>query len=259
MIGSTIPQLQRLSAAARAVESLAAMLPRVETASVDHPGAPKTIPNSIRFEQVEFEYGHSSEVTVVGPFTFEIQTSRLVLIAGRNGAGKTTLVKLLTGLYVPTRGRILVDGQAVNAQSYRSYRELFSAIYVDDFLLRDNVRLHAASQELVDRMLFDMELERKVRFVGGRFSTQQLSSGQRKRLALIEAMIEPTSFLVCDEWDDTQDASFRAKFFHDIVPKLTAAGKAVIVVSHNPQYAECADVVIEVRGRGDVGAAKQAG
>jgi putative ATP-binding cassette transporter len=64
---------------------------------------------------------------------------------------------------------------------------------------------------------------------------------------------------VCDEWDDTQDASFRAKFFRDIVPKLTAGGKAVIVVSHNPQYAECADLVIEVSARRDMGSARQAG
>ena len=94
-----------------------------------------------------------------------------------------------------------------------------------------------------------MELESRVVFADGKFSTQRLSTGQRKRVALIEAMLEPKPFLVCDEWDDTQDVRFREKFYFEIVPRLKAAGKTVVVVSHNPRFADYADSLIEVRSR----------
>ena len=249
MIGSAIPQLQRLAAAASAVETLAATLPAAEPV-MDAPPRPfSTSPGSIQLDGVEYAYDGAGGSPKVGPFSFEIESGDLVLISGHNGAGKTTLVKLLTGVYAPTRGKILVDGREIDPASRSAYRQLFSAVYVDDFLLRQNIRLRSVPPAQIDALLKEMELDSRVKFVDGSFSTQRLSTGQRKRLALIEAILEPKPFLVCDEWDDTQDTRFRQKFYCDIVPRLKAAGRTVVVVSHNPQFREHADSVVEVRSR----------
>ena len=249
MIGAAIPQLQRLAAAAMAVETLAATLPAAEPV-IDAPPRPHwTSPRSIRLQGVEYAYDGAVGSPKIGPFSFEIASGDLVLISGQNGAGKTTLVKLLTGVYAPTRGKIIVDGLTIEPASRSAYRQLFSAVYVDDFLLRENVRLRAVPKAQIDALLKEMELDSRVEFVDGKFSTQRLSTGQRKRLALIEAMLEPKPFLVCDEWDDTQDTRFRQKFYRDIVPRLKAAGRTVVVVSHNPQFTDHADSVIEVGSR----------
>lgn len=249
MIGSAIPQLQRLGAAAKAVEALSATLPAAEASIEAGAQAISAKPSSIRFEGVEYSYEGATGTTLIGPLTFEVGVGKLVIVSGRNGAGKTTLVKLLTGLYAPISGTIRVDGREIDAGLQSAYRQLFSAVYVDDFLLRENVALRTVPQPEIDAYLKDMELDSRVAFVDGKFSTQRLSTGQRKRLALIEAMLERKPFLVCDEWDDTQDTRFREKFYREIVPRLKAAGSSVVVVSHNPQFTVLADVVIEVNSR----------
>lgn len=252
MIGSSIPQLQRLGAAAKAVEGLSATLPVAEASIEASAGAISTKPSSIRFESVEYAYNGATGTTLVGPLTFEFGAGKLVIVSGQNGAGKTTLVKLLTGLYAPTRGTIRVDDREIDVGLQSAYRQLFSAVYVDDFLLRENITLCTVPQPEIDAYLKDMELDSRVAFVDGKFSTQRLSTGQRKRLALIEAMLARKPFLVCDEWDDTQDTRFREKFYREIVPRLKAAGSSVVVVSHNPQFTALADVMIEVNSRNTV-------
>lgn len=249
MIGSAIPQLQRLGTAAAAVETLAARLPAAEIVPVAFSEYLPESPRSVQFERVEYSYDEPANGPTVGPFSFEIGIGNLVVVSGHNGAGKTTLVKLLTGVYAPTRGIIMVDGRVIEPASRAAYRRLFSAVYVDDFLLRENIRLRNVPEAEVGALLKEMELESRVVFADGKFSTQRLSTGQRKRVALIEAMLEPKPFLVCDEWDDTQDVRFREKFYFEIVPRLKAAGKTVVVVSHNPRFADYADSLIEVRSR----------
>lgn len=86
-----------------------------------------------------------------------------------------------------------------------------------------------------------MGLAQKVAFADGRFSTQDLSTGQRKRLAMIVTLLEDREICFFDEWAADQDANFRAAFYTEILPELKRRGKTVVVVTHDDRFWHLAD------------------
>ncbi len=78
------------------------------------------------------------------------------------------------------------------------------------------------------------------------WSTTDLSQGQRRRLALIDAITEGKPILVFDECAADQDPEFRAKFYRQIVPELKATGFTLVIVSHDDRYFDVADRIIEL-------------
>ncbi|MBH9340157.1 cyclic peptide transporter, partial [Pseudomonas aeruginosa] len=80
----------------------------------------------------------------------------------------------------------------------------------------------------------------------GNFSTPDLSTGQRKRLALINAWLEERPVLVFDEWAADQDPAFRRVFYTELLPDLKRQGKTIIVISHDDRYFEMADQLIRL-------------
>ena len=81
-----------------------------------------------------------------------------------------------------------------------------------------------------------MELADKVGFTDGAFTTQALSTGQRKRLALVVALLDDRDILVFDEWAADQDAHFRHRFYTEWLPRLKQDGKTVLAVTHDDRY-----------------------
>ena len=96
------------------------------------------------------------------------------------------------------------------------------------------------------RLLRQMELREKTDFAGGRFTTVALSTGQRKRLALISALLEDREIYVFDEWAADQDVHFREYFYKTILADLKAAGKTIIAVTHDDRYWGLADRILKV-------------
>jgi putative pyoverdin transport system ATP-binding/permease protein len=78
------------------------------------------------------------------------------------------------------------------------------------------------------------------------FSTIDLSAGQRKRLALVHALLEQRPVMMFDEWAADQDPTFRRVFYTAFLPELKRQGKTLIVVSHDDRYFEIADRVIRL-------------
>jgi ABC-type siderophore export system fused ATPase/permease subunit len=87
-------------------------------------------------------------------------------------------------------------------------------------------------------------MQNKVSVSDGVFSDLNFSTGQRKRLALLVALLEKKKFIVLDEWAADQDPEFRQEFYQQIIPKLRTLGKTVIAITHDDQYYELADQVI---------------
>ena len=85
------------------------------------------------------------------------------------------------------------------------------------------------------------ELESKVSIVENKFSTIKLSMGQRKRLALIQALLENKPIIVLDEWAADQDPYFREKFYNVILPLIKKEGKTIIAITHDDKYFYAAD------------------
>ena len=82
---------------------------------------------------------------------------------------------------------------------------------------------------------------------GGIFSTTtRLSRGQQKRLALLVALLEDRPFYVFDEWAADQDPHFKNIFYSELLPELKAAGKAVLVITHDERYFPLADRLLHL-------------
>src|SRR5690606_984657 len=96
--------------------------------------------------------------------------------------------------------------------------------------------LENVDREEVIRLIEEMGLSGKVSYDNGQFTELNLSTGQRKRLALIVALLEDRPVYVFDEWSAEQDAQFREYFYTRILPGLQAKGKTVIAVTHDERF-----------------------
>jgi cyclic peptide transporter len=201
---------------------------------------------SIELNGVTFQYKseEESERFSVGPVDIKIAKGETVFIIGGNGSGKTTLAKLLTGLYIPDKGTITVDGNEISNHRLGEY---FSVVFSDFYLFEKlyDVDL-AGKQEEVDRHLELLRLREKVSLDTEGFSTLDLSGGQRKRLALLQCYLEDRPVYLFDEVAADQDPEFRKFFYRQLLPKMKEEGKIVIAITHDDHYFDVADRVIKM-------------
>lgn len=178
----------------------------------------------------------------LGPIDVTLRPGEVVFLVGGNGSGKTTLALLLMGLYTPEKGAIRLNGEAVTEANREYYRQHFAAVFSDFYLFEsllgfENRELDAKAREY----LAQLQLDHKVKIEDGRFSTLNLSQGQRKRLALLVAYLEDRPCYVFDEWAADQDPVFKRIFYTEILPSLKARGKTVVVITHDDGYFHVAD------------------
>lgn len=182
----------------------------------------------------------------VGPVDFELKRGQVTFITGGNGSGKTTFIRMLTGLYELQAGQLILDGQPLNERSLTAYRSLFTAVFADFHLFKQLYGIHNTSQKEIDEWLTFLEMNTKVAVVDGEFSTIDLSSGQRKRLALLSTILENRPVYIFDEWAADQDPIFRRKFYEQVLPRLKARGNTVIAITHDDAYFHLADVHLKM-------------
>ncbi|SEM29109.1 putative ATP-binding cassette transporter [Pseudomonas sp. NFIX51] len=217
---------------------------------LDATEAPKPVVHSLELRGVSYSPPavEGSEPFHLGPIDLDIKQGDIVFIVGENGCGKTTLIKLLLGLYQPQAGEIRLNGEAVTDLARDDYRQLFTTVFADYYLFDDLVQgggqqsLDSASQYL-DRL----EIAHKVSVKDGAFTTTDLSTGQRKRLALVNAWLEGRPVLVFDEWAADQDPAFRRIFYTELLPDLKRLGKTIIVISHDDRYFDIADQLVRMK------------
>ena len=136
---------------------------------------------TIEARDMEFRYAVNGKGQAfrVGPLRLTITSGEVLFIVGGNGSGKSTLLRVLTGLYAPSRGSLVVDGIAVQPPNVQAYREMISAIFSDFHLFKKLYGMAGVDDAAVRRLLEQMQLDRKTSFSNQRFSTQDLSTGQR--------------------------------------------------------------------------------
>jgi len=167
----------------------------------------------------------------------------VVFLIGANGSGKSTLAKIITGIFTPTTGTVQVDGQIVDSKNNAEYRQLFSAIFSDQHLFKQLIGYQGDEPDttLVTDWLHKLNLQDKLNISDHKLSTDKLSQGQRKRLAMLIAVAEQKDILLLDEWAADQDPAFRRVFYQTLIPELKALGKTLFIISHDDGYFEHAD------------------
>ena len=210
----------------------------------------------VEFAGLEFRYPDAPGAPgfAVGPLDLTLEPGTLVFVVGGNGSGKTTLMKLLLGLYPPTRGSIGLDGRAVHHGRFQALRDRFTAIFGSAYLFDRLYGLPAARDTArVEALLERFGILDVVGFDGERFGALDLSSGQAMRLAMVVALLEERPLCVFDEWTANQDPQMTRTYYEELLPGLVAAGRTVIAVSHDDRFFPLADVCIRLdRGRVEV-------
>jgi ATP-binding cassette, subfamily B, bacterial len=233
---------------------------RLSGGTADVEGVPRS---EIRFEHVTFGYGSRP---VLRDLDLTIEAGRSLAIVGLNGAGKTTLVKLLTRLYEPQAGRILLDGRDLVDYPVRRWRRRVAAIFQDfvhyDLPVRDNVGFgavellqddarirsaldRAGALALVDELPHGIETTLSREYADG----AELSGGQWQRIAIARALMAVeggASVLVLDEPTANLDVRAEAAFF-DRFLELTR-GLTTILISHRFSTVRRADRIVVLEG-----------
>ena len=214
--------------------------------------APREVEKLYDFRMIDFidmEYVYRDEegypLFPFGPVTLSIKREEILFIVGENGSGKTTLLKLLSGLYFPHKGKIRVDGEVIPIQAYGPYRNLFATVFSDFHLFDKLYGLDAVEDRQVEDWLKRMQLEKKTSCWNQVFSTLTLSTGQRKRLAFIAALLENRPIYIFDELASDQDPEFRRVFYEEVLPDLKRKGKTILAVSHDDRFWHVADRVVK--------------
>lgn len=225
--------------------------------------APNAAERGIRFEGVGFRYPDQSRWALQGIDLF-IPDGQSLALVGHNGAGKTTFIKLLTRLYEPTEGRILLDGRDLRDWDPDALRRRIGVVFQDfnqyQLKLRENVGLgsidHLADEPRIQRAVEHGGAAEVLTVVPGGLEAQlgrwfkdgvELSGGQWQKIALARAfMREEADILVLDEPTAALDAEAEHAVFERF--RALARGRTTIVISHRFPTVRMADRIVVIEG-----------
>ena len=233
------------------------MQPRVES-KANGPPAPHPVLRGFEFRNVSFTYPGTSR-RILSNFSFTLFPGERVALIGENGQGKTTVVKLITRLYDPTEGQILLDGIDLREYDLASLHSEIGVIFQDfmryEMTARENIIVgridvphspeeieYAAKKSLADDVVaklqggYDQMLGR--RFEGG----VDLSGGEWQKLALARAYLRDAQLLILDEPTASLDARSEFEVFQRFA-ELTC-GKMALLISHRFSTVRMADRIV---------------
>jgi ATP-binding cassette subfamily B protein len=233
----------------------------MEPAVKSRPGGlpiPRPVMLGFEFQNVSFAYPGTTR-RVLDRFSFKLQPGERVALIGENGQGKTTIVKLITRLYDPTEGRVLLDGVDLRDYDLADLHAEIGVIFQDfmryEMTARENIAIgrvelehameeidYAAEKSLASEVVaklpggYDQMLGR--RFEGG----VDLSGGEWQKFALARAYLRDAQLLILDEPTASLDARSEFEVFERFA-ELTA-GKMALLISHRFSTVRMADRIV---------------
>lgn len=223
---------------------------------------PVPMREGIEFRNVSFRYPGTERMVLQG-LDLRLDVGERMALIGENGEGKTTVVKLITRLYDPTEGQILLDG--VDLREYRLddlYREM--GVIFQDFMryeltARENVAVGRIAELANTELLMDAAQKSRAdeviarlpasyeQMLGRRFEGGvDLSGGEWQKLALARAYLRDAQLLILDEPTAALDARSEFEVFHRFVELTT--GKTALFISHRFSTVRMADRIVVLKG-----------
>lgn len=184
----------------------------------------------------------------IGPLDLDIRRGETIFIIGGNGSGKSTLVRILVGLYDAHAGQMRVENRIIDEALLPAFHRLFSTVFSDFYLFTTLLGPEGKSlpAKEIDIWLTALAMAGVAKADAGRLTNTQLSQGQRKRLALLVAILEKRPILVLDEWAADQDPQFRRVFYTTLLPELKNRGITIIAITHDDHYFHVADRILKM-------------
>ena len=242
---NAIPSLMQIRISWQRVQNFLQDIPaNIDLAKAAEQTLPKPMHLEIRDLSYLYPENEGDRRFHLGPINLELSRGEALFIVGGNGSGKTTLCKVLTSLYHPESGEILVNGERIPpARMGEFFSTVFNPIHLFEKLYGIDTE---ENKDQINAYLDTLRLSDKVSIEAGRYSTVNLSQGQRKRLALLQCLLEDRPVFLFDEWTADQDPEYRRFFYHTILPKMKAEGKMIIAITHDDQFFDLADKVLKL-------------
>jgi len=227
------------------------------TDSPDARPAPE-LKGRIAFEDVGFVYGYGSERRVLENVSFRAEPGQVVALIGHSGAGKTTILSLITRLYDPTAGRVLVDGTDIRDYTIESLRDQISVVMQESVLLQTSIyenilygragatreQVMAAAEAAGVEQLVQRLPEGYDTVVGARGA--MLSGGERQRVAIARSIVRGAPILLLDEPTTGLDARSEQVVMQGLNRLMEA--KTTLLVSHKLSLIDRADLILVLDG-----------
>jgi ATP-binding cassette, subfamily B, bacterial HlyB/CyaB len=220
-----------------------------------HPRQPlPTIQGKIRFQEVSFRYHPDDKANVLENLNFEVEAGQTVALVGRSGSGKSTIAKMILGLYAPTEGKIIIDGNDLANISPASLRQQVGVVDQSNFLfggtIRENISVkhpeatleevrEAAEQAGADEFIQKLPLKYET-LVGERGGT--LSGGQCQRLAIARALLGNPRLLILDEATSSLDAESERIIQRNL--NTIIKDRTTVIIAHRLSTIRQADIIL---------------
>ena len=190
--------------------------------------------------------------------TLEIAPAKITAIYGPSGCGKTSLLSIISGLDSQYQGNLYFKNQNMRDFSERDltyFRKAHIGFVFQNFNLiphqsvLENVKMPLYVKNMTDKEMIEISEKELSRLGIGEFikkNVKQLSGGQKQRVAIARALVNNPEMIVADEPTGSLDSQSQENVL-EIFKELAEAGKTVIIVTHNPEVADYADVVIKMK------------
>lgn len=200
---------------------------------------------SLEFKNVYFAYPNASDKFVLKNVSFKINAGDKIAVLGENGSGKSTILKLLLGLYVPTKGEILINGYNISKIDNESYYSLLSVMFQDYanffFTYKENLCLNQEySKEAIEESIRKSDLTKTIEEWSLGIDTPlsenfyengvELSGGEWQKVALSRMFIKPADLFVLDEPLSAIDIKSDSFIHNNII--MDSDDKSLIMITH---------------------------
>lgn len=218
---------------------------------------PKTI-DTLEFKNVWFKYPDTKNWILKG-VSFRLNGGKTLAIVGENGAGKTTIVKLITRLYSPNKGSILLNGKDISDYPLEKYRALFGLTFQDytafHLSAKENITIGNINKKTTNKQIIHaakkVQIHDKIMSLPNKYNTTlgkwynegtEISQGQWQRIAIARALIKESPLYILDEPTAALDAKAEFLVFKEF--KRHVVGKTALFISHRFSNVRLAEQII---------------
>ena len=248
-IGWVSSLVQEAEASQKRINEFLKIQPEIQNDNL----TPMTFSGNIAFNNVSLIY-EDTNIKALDQVSFSVNKGETLAIIGRTGSGKSTILSLLSRLYDPTDGEIIIDGMSLKKVNLKDLRHSIGAVPQDAFLFSDTIQNNikfgnenASHQEVIaaaknavvhdNIMNFNDQYET---ILGERGIT--LSGGQKQRVSIARAIISNPEILLFDDCLSAVDTETEEAILNNL--KVICQGKTTIIVSHRVSSAKNADKII---------------
>lgn len=209
----------------------------------------------LKLESVEYSYDNG-KTKVLNDINYEFEKGKVYAVVGKSGAGKTTLLSLLSGLTVPTKGKILFDDKDITKLDRYQYRSRFVGVIFQSFNLLphltalENVVLSidVSGKKVENKKEHALSLLHKVELTDeiSKRRILKLSGGEQQRVAIARALSFNPDIILADEPTGNLDLGTQEEVINIFKRLAKEENKCVIIVTHSPEVANNVDEIYQL-------------